>query len=114
MPRRRLVVGSARLLKEQSRSGFECDVIPDPFRHHPEATADADQKEYVHDAPEQPCEESRHMQPTDLRHGLGPPNGREHASVDIDKRPALARSRVMLDYVSHIAALLNGNRSQAR
>ena len=79
------VVDDRRLLKQQSRAWFERDVIPEPLRHHPEAAADADQEEDVHDAPEQPCKESGHMQPTDLRHGLGPPNGREHASVDIDE-----------------------------
>src|SRR5688572_5530055 len=52
------------------------------------------------------------MNAADLCHRLGPPNGRKHPSVSIDKRRSGARSRTLLDQLGHVAALLYRDGSQ--
>src|SRR5215831_17996022 len=48
----RLIMGMCRLLKEQSRPWLKSYVVPDPFRHHPNPTSQANQEKNVYDAPE--------------------------------------------------------------
>src|SRR5688572_3315862 len=60
-------------------------------------------------APHQPGGQAREAQETELRHGLCAPNGRQHASICIDKRLALLRRNTLTNELGDIAALLHGN-----
>src|SRR5688572_19240812 len=86
-----------RLLEEQAGARLEGHVIPNPFGHDPQAASDTDQEKNVDDAPEQPREKSGDMDLTDLRDSLSASDRREHPSVSIHERLAIARSRVVLN-----------------
>src|SRR5437899_1151782 len=100
---------------DETGTGLESRVGPQPVEEHDHPVAEADQERHVHDTPQQPGERAANGQPAEIGNGGAPADRRHGAEVAIAERAGCGLAcKPGMQHAGYVGALLLGDRREPR